>query len=460
MTTSCPGCHGAGTEPSGTTHAGLAEHLACGECGPGCPPDCGCRVDAEPEHPESVAPCHPGATQSPDGSQGATQGLRGPESAVPRLLADRERLMDAPPVFPSRTRHHVVPPVRQSLPDTLAGGGFSEEFTEHLGALAIHHRKYGEHILGLGITCPCLPTIALSAVPHLETAPLPDTSDVRSVSPARDAVSDAEAAQWAALADAATEGPWVVDQDGSIGAPMAGLVCGEDGHPRPDCSECGTRVCHTSVMPGEPDAAFIATARTAVPRLLADRERLTGEVAQLREDLSRLASEWERELTSDHRPASALEAELDPAEFRTKPNPDQPDRCPSIDPHDTLQCTRRIHEDGQCQSGGIAWVKGTPRYMSDAERANRMEGMAERLAERLVDVEERLTGERDRARGTAAALEAENARLREGIERLCSDIDNPLRERHDESPHDLPEVAEDLRALLADTDSAQAEGGE
>ena len=118
---------------------------------------------------------------------------------------------------------------------------------------------------------------------------------------------------------------------------------------------------------------------------------------------------------ADHRPASALEAELDPAEFRTKPNPDQPDRCPSIDPHDTLQCTRRIHEDGQCQSGGIAWVKGTPRYMSDAERANRMEGMAERLAERLVDVEERLTGERDRARGTAATLEAENARLTEAL---------------------------------------------
>ena len=53
MTTSCPGCHGAGTEPSGTTHAGLAEHLACGECGPGCPPDCGCRVDAGPERAES-----------------------------------------------------------------------------------------------------------------------------------------------------------------------------------------------------------------------------------------------------------------------------------------------------------------------------------------------------------------------------------------------------------------------
>lgn len=152
MTTSCPGCHGAGTEPSGTTHAGLAEHLACGECGPGCPPDCGCRVDAEPECPESVA------------------------------------------------------------------------------------------------------------------------------------------------------------QDG-LGA--------------------DSRLC----------------------RLLADKAALLGDV-------------------------------------------------------------------------------------------------------------DRLTAERDRARGTAAALEAENARLREGIERLCSDIDNPLRERHDESPHDLPEVAEDLRALLADTDSAQAEGGE
>ena len=152
MTTSCPGCHGAGTEPSGTTHAGLAEHLACGECGPGCPPDCGCRVDAEPECPESVA------------------------------------------------------------------------------------------------------------------------------------------------------------QDG-LGA--------------------DSRLC----------------------RLLADKAALLGDV-------------------------------------------------------------------------------------------------------------DRLTGERDRARGTAANLEAENARLREGIERLCSDIDNPLRERHDESPHDLPEVAEDLRALLADTDSAQDEGGE
>jgi len=43
---------------------------------------------------------------------------------------------------------------------------------------------------------------------------------------------------------------------------------------------------------------------------------------------------------------------------RTKPNPNQPGRCPSIDPHDTLQCGRRVHDDDQCQLGGIAWKKG------------------------------------------------------------------------------------------------------
>lgn len=94
-------------------------------------------------------------------------------------------------------------------------------------------------------------------------------------------VSDAEAAEWARLAAEATEGPWVVDPDGSIGAPMAGFVCGEDGHPRLDCSECGTRVCHVNVIPGDPDAAFIAESRTAVPRLLAEREALRAEVERL-----------------------------------------------------------------------------------------------------------------------------------------------------------------------------------
>lgn len=78
------------------------------------------------------------------------------------------------------------------------------------------------------------------------------------------------------------------------------------------------------------------------------------------------------------------------AEFKTAPNPDQPDRCPSIDPHDTLQCGRRIHEDDQCQYGGIAWKKGTSRYVSPEER----------VAAQQVEI---------------AALKAENARLTEAL---------------------------------------------
>jgi hypothetical protein len=79
-----------------------------------------------------------------------------------------------------------------------------------------------------------------------------------------------------------------------------------------------------------------------------------------------------------------------PAEFSTKPNPNQPDRCPSIDPHDTLQCGRRIHDDDQCQFGGIAWKKGTPRHMSDRERADRLEAMCDRLAGRIVELQDEL----------------------------------------------------------------------
>lgn len=63
------------------------------------------------------------------------------------------------------------------------------------------------------------------------------------------------------------------------------------------------------------------------------------------------------------------------------PNPDQPDRCPSIDPYDTLQCGRRIHEDDQCQSGGIAWKKGAPRILTDGERLAHIRALAAEHAE-------------------------------------------------------------------------------
>jgi hypothetical protein len=77
----------------------------------------------------------------------------------------------------------------------------------------------------------------------------------------------------------------------------------------------------------------------------------------------------------------------------------------------------------------------------------------------LGDVD-RLTAERDRARGLAATLEAENARLRDGIERLASMLDTPAHRRPPKAPRFLNEAADDLRALLADTDGAKDEGGE
>ena len=107
------------------------------------------------EHPESVALRHPGATQSPDGSPRAAEGLRGAESAV----------------------------------------------------------------------------------------------------------TDAEAARWGALADAVTEGSWTASGRTVLG----------DGY--------GAE--YVSIPDTPADAAFIALARTAVPRLLADRERLTGEASRV-----------------------------------------------------------------------------------------------------------------------------------------------------------------------------------
>jgi hypothetical protein len=71
-------------------------------------------------------------------------------------------------------------------------------------------------------------------------------------------------------------------------------------------------------------------------------------------------------------------------EFRTQPNPDQPDRCPSIDPYDELQCGRRIHDDDQCVYGGIAWKRGTPRHVSDRERADVLQSELD-LAHRTID---------------------------------------------------------------------------
>ena len=178
-------------------------------------------------------------------------------------------------------------------------------------------------------------------------------SDVRSVSPARDAVTDAEAARWGALADAVTEGSWTASGRTVLG----------DGY--------GAEYVSIPTVRWTRDRAH-----PAVPRLLADRERLTGEAS----------------------------------------------RVPVL--------------------------------------------LADKAA--LMGDVDRLTAERDRARGLAATLEAENARLRECVERMASEMQRgrlipgtpvfgcaacgiptesePCRD-HDEG---LQHAGDMLRALLAD----------
>ncbi len=151
-------------------------------------------------------------------------------------------------------------------------------------------------------------------------------------------VSDAEAAEWARLAGEATEGPWrsafYGDRDEwELSAEFVIVSCRE-----PDTLS-------------DADAAFIAAARTAVPRLLAEREALRAEV-------------------------------------------------------------ERLH--GQARVEDVIYLDVCRQL--DHERAVRTE----------------IAAERDRARGTAAHLEAENALLSEGVERLSSKIYKLRREAMDD----------------------------
>lgn len=80
-----------------------------------------------------------------------------------------------------------------------------------------------------------------------------------------------ERAIWKALAEGATGGPWEAAQGASGGwwveQPNTATICDVD--------------CDYSGHPGA-DAEFIAAARTAVPALLADVERLERELAKER----------------------------------------------------------------------------------------------------------------------------------------------------------------------------------
>lgn len=58
------------------------------------------------------------------------------------------------------------------------------------------------------------------------------------------------------------------------------------------------------------------------------------------------------------------------------------ERCDSLDPYGTLRCTRAVHEDDQCQYGGIAWKRGhkvnspAAKALWEAAEAWRYEGRA------------------------------------------------------------------------------------
>jgi hypothetical protein len=81
-------------------------------------------------------------------------------------------------------------------------------------------------------------------------------------------LSEEELAAIEARALAATDGPWAARFDGErqgIFVAHAGVVLFDVGH----------------VRPAEPDAEFIACARTDVPRLLMEVHRLRAQIAKL-----------------------------------------------------------------------------------------------------------------------------------------------------------------------------------
>jgi hypothetical protein len=119
----------------------------------------------------------------------------------------------------------------------------------------------------------------------------------------------------------------------------------------------------------------------------------------------------------------------------TKPRPDQPGRCPSIDPHDTLQCTRAIHDDDQCQAGGIAWRKGSPRIEWDRERADR-------LQEEIEEYDAILTRQSDLLTRTVNALRGTHPR------RVRQPDGNPP-PLTSWSHHDIPKLAAEKVAEVA-----------
>lgn len=98
-----------------------------------------------------------------------------------------------------------------------------------------------------------------------------------------------ERAEWAKLADAATEGPW----EWTEGLGGRKRLLGADGSRE-------VLLCAALLWPAGPDASLIAAAPTAVPALLADVERLTAERDALAARIEKARAEVEKVTAIEH----------------------------------------------------------------------------------------------------------------------------------------------------------------
>lgn len=106
-------------------------------------------------------------------------------------------------------------------------------------------------------------------------------------------VTEAELAEWKAKTDAATEGPWLIEEDDPVAEPWLidesmdsiqialahRLTIGQGGEF--DDSRCVADISWSNGLTEQDsrNAQFIAAAREAMPRLLAEVERLRAQVA-------------------------------------------------------------------------------------------------------------------------------------------------------------------------------------
>lgn len=458
------------------------------------------------ERPESVALRHPGATQSPDGSPSATQGLRGAERAVtdaepervwiacgrgicaaeeghegtcdeasgwaeeatPQEAHDRasferildRRLAEALPASDSDVRS--VSPARDAGLVAYEAAAAAAYEAGPLGGMSREERAARHAALARGAeSVPSAAQIGAESITvdvrrwasHMadrldqaeaENARLREdlsrlasewerelTSARRPA--ARDAVADAEAAEWAALADAATEGPWAIMGGGEYVSGIGTLVG----------VECAGGV-------RDVDAAFVAAARTAVPRLLVEREALRADHAALlalyEVEVARRES-FEARVTRLTADLDAMEAEDSREDVRAK--------------HwtEVLRVRRELAGVRGENNDAMEVIARGLGYSSSDFPLDRWPHLAMTGDHTSVSLAEEVVGRLGQACDFAARVEAENARLVDRIEQLSAEYEADLPESmagDERLRRVFDDHANDVLGLLSDED----EGGE